>query len=85
MSAKEQMIDYLKASPKNTFTIKKARKLFRIKNIQARIHELRQEGFSIYRNTRVDLHGNKVSMYRLGKPNRQFLNTFDSLGIESQY
>jgi len=71
LSAKEKMLAALKQeSGYNTFTVKQAQRRFGIKNVSARIDELRQEGNVIYTNTKLDANGNKVKYYRLGTPSK---------------
>jgi hypothetical protein len=45
--------------------------VFGIANPSATINELRNEGYSIYLNTRNTQSGMKVSFYRLGTPTKR--------------
>jgi hypothetical protein len=71
LSAKQKMLNALKQKEGyNTFTVKQAQRRFGIKNVTARIDELRQEGHCIYTNTTVRADGSKVKSYRLGTPTK---------------
>jgi hypothetical protein len=59
LNAKEKMLNFLtKKSGVNTFTTTYGRRLFGVKNIAARIYDLRQDGYAIRLNT--NRHGNRV-------------------------
>jgi Helix-turn-helix domain len=74
LSVKERMLNALKQTEGyNTFTTKQAQRRFGIKNVSARINELRKEGHCIYTNTKILEDGSKVSVYRLGKPSREIV------------
>ena len=45
--------------------------VFGVSNPSATINELRNEGYSIYLNTRKTPSGEKVSFYRLGTPTKR--------------
>ena len=71
LSAKQKMLNYLnKTEGYNTFSVAQGRRLFGVKNISARIDELRQEGHCIYTNTVKRSDGTKVKAYRIGKPTK---------------
>ena len=71
MSAKQKMIDYLsKTEGYNTFSVAQAQRMFGIKNVSARVEELRKEGHCIYTNTKTRRNGTKVNVYRLGTPTK---------------
>jgi len=53
-------------------TEKQAQHRFGIKNLAARVAELRAEGYSIYTNTLKTARG-ETTVYRLGKPNRSMV------------
>ncbi|CAB4133428.1 Helix-turn-helix domain containing protein [uncultured Caudovirales phage] len=73
LTAKEKMLNTLKKTEGyNTFTTKQAQHRFGIKNVSARIDELRKEGHCIYTNTRM-VNGNKISFYRLGTPTKELV------------
>ena len=57
----------------NTFTVKQAQRRFGVKNVSARIEELRQEGHCIYTNTKKLEDGTKVSYYKLGAPTKKLV------------
>lgn len=85
MSAKQKMLETLcKTDGYNTFSTKQAQVRFGIKNVAARIHELRLQGYSIYTNTRTKGDGTKVSVYRLGKPSKSMKKWFKSVGVRPQ-
>lgn len=71
VSAKERMLKVLKSNTAyNTFSVAQGRNRFGVKNVSQRIHELRQDGHSIYTNIRHRGDGSKVSVYRLGTPTK---------------
>ena len=71
LSAKEKMLKALKQKEGyNTFTVKQAQRRFGIKNVSARIDELRQEGNVIYTNKKTLADGRKITYYRLGTPTK---------------
>lgn len=70
-SAKQKILAYLsKTEGYNTLTVAQARARFGIKNVSARIDELRKEGYAIYANTKTLEDGRKVTYYKLGKPTK---------------
>jgi hypothetical protein len=76
LPVKERMLATLKQTEGyNTFTVKQAQRRFGIKNVSARIHELRQDGHCIYRNTRTLKDGRKINFYRLGAPTKALVQT----------
>jgi hypothetical protein len=71
LSAKQKMLNALtKTEGYNTFTTEQARRRFGVKNVAARIEELRKEGHCIYTNYKKSDAGSKVASYRLGKPTK---------------
>jgi hypothetical protein len=73
-SVKEKMLATLsKSEGYNTFTVAQARARFGITNVAARINELREEGYSIYTNTKTLTDGRKIAFYRMGKPSREVI------------
>ena len=71
ISAKTKIINYLsKTDGYNTLTVAQAQAKFGIKNVSARIEELRKEGHCIYTNTKSRADGSKVKSYRLGTPTK---------------
>ena len=85
LTAKEKILAALtKKTGYNTFTVAQAQRRFGIKNVAARIHELRNEGYSIYSNPRTTADGSKVVEYRLGKPSKAFKQYAKSKGIKVQ-
>lgn len=74
MNTKQKLLNYLsKETGYNTLTVAQARARFGIKNVSARIEELRSEGHPIYTNTRVLEDGRKISFYRLGTPKKSVI------------
>ena len=74
LSAKQKMLNALKKKEGyNTFTVKQAQRRFGIKNVSARIDELRQEGYCIYTNTKKLENGNTVHYYKMGMPTRKLV------------
>lgn len=85
LSAKQRMLQTLtKTSGYNTFSVAQARVRFGIKNVAARISELRKEGYAIYTNVRTRGDGTKVSVYRLGKPSKTLKAQWRSMGVRPQ-
>jgi predicted ArsR family transcriptional regulator len=81
LNAKQKMLNTLeKTVGYNTFTIKQAQRRFGIKNVPARIHELRQEGHCIYTNTRQHMDGRTITFYRLGTPTKALVKAALSAG-----
>lgn len=66
MNAKQKILKYLsKQDGKNTATAKQFRFMFKIKNVYARIGELRKEGHQISTNFKLMKDGRKVAFYTL--------------------
>ena len=85
LSAKQRFLNFLmKKSGYNTFSTAQARARFGVKNISARIAELRQEGYPIYTNTRNRADGSKVSVYRLGTASKSFKKQCRVYGVNPQ-
>lgn len=85
ISAKERMLKTLtKKTGYNTFSTAQAQVRFGIKNVAARILELRQEGYAIYTNMRTRSNGTKVAIYRLGKPSKSFKAACRKSGVQVQ-
>ena len=83
MSAKQKMIDYLsKTDGYNTFSVAQGQRLFGIKNVAARVDELRKEGQCIYTNTKTRRDGTRVSVYRLGSPTKALVQTAVAAGYK---
>jgi len=81
LSAKTRMLNALKQTEGyNTFTVKGAQRRFGIKNVSARIDELRQEGYCIYTNTKK-VNGKKINFYRLGTPTKALVRAALSTGV----
>ena len=73
-SVKEKMLTFLsKENGFNTFTVAQARARWGVTNVAARINELRQEGNTIYTNTKKLSDGRKITFYRLGTPSKQVI------------
>ena len=73
-SVKEKILAYLsKDSDYNTLTPAQIRARFGVRNVSARIEELRAEGHCIYTNKKTLDDGRTITVYRLGKPTRQMI------------
>ena len=74
-TTKDRMLDtllgYSGEGVYDTFSVAQARRRFGVKNISARIAELRQEGWPIYTNIKSRGDGTKVAVYRLGTAKRK--------------
>jgi len=82
MNVKEKMLAALKKTEGcNTFTVAQAQSRFGIKNVSARIAELRQEGYCIYTNPKTLSDGTKTSVYRLGNPSREMVKAALAAGV----
>ena len=79
MSAKQKMLSVLQNN--GVFTIKQARNRFGIKNVAARIHDLRKEGYCIYSNVKKNSKGKKVTTYRIGNPSRAIVRAAVASGL----
>ena len=64
MSQNERLFQYL--STGRTITVAQARSRFGVKNLRARINDLRTTGVCVYTNTT----STGTTQYRVGKPNR---------------
>lgn len=74
MSAKSKILAYLsKQDGYNTLTAAKMQSAFGVSNPSATINDLRNDGHSIYLNTRLNSNGEKVSFYRLGTPTKRMV------------
>jgi len=74
-AAKYKILGYLsKTSGYNTLTVAKAQSMFGIKNVAARIDELRKEGHAIYTNSK-NVNGEKGA-HQHAKSLLLVLNTF---------
>ena len=70
-SGKSKILGYLsKPTGYNTLTVAKSQSTFGIKNVAARVDELRKEGHAIYTNAKT-VNGKKVTFYRMGTPTRK--------------
>lgn len=69
-SAAERILRYLKDG--NELTEAQARRKFGIKNVSARISDIRYDlGYAVYNNERRGRNGRTYRSYRLGTPTRQ--------------
>jgi len=88
VSAKSRILTYLsKTSPKgvnNTLSTKQAQTRFGISNVAARVAELRQEGYSIYTNTKKTAKGTRLALYRWGRPSASFINECAAAGVTAK-
>lgn len=74
MSVKSEVLSYLsKEYGCNTLTTDQMQNKFGAKNPSAVINELRNDGYSVYLNTRKTSSGGKVSYYRLGTPRKSVI------------
>ena len=73
-SVKEKMLTFLsKENGFNTFTVAQARARWGVTNVAARINELRQEGNTIYTNTKKLEDGRSVQYYKMGMPTKKLV------------
>ena len=85
MNVKQKMLQTLtKKTGYNTFSVAQGRVRFGVKNIAARIAELRTEGYSIYTNMKTRNDGSKVAVYRLGTPSKSFKALCRASGVRPQ-
>ena len=61
-------------------TQSEATKRFGVKNVSARIEELRKEGHCIYTNVKHLKDGRKITFYRLGTPTKAMVKAALSAG-----
>lgn len=74
MSVKSKVLAYLsKKEGYNTLTAQKMRSVFGVSNPSALVNELRNEGYAIYLNTRINSNGEKIAYYRLGTPTKSMV------------
>ena len=85
LTAKQKLLNFLsKTDGFNTLSVAQARARFGIQNVTARIHELRNEGYPIYTNTRSRGDGSKVAVYRIGSASRSLKRDLRSRGVKLQ-
>jgi hypothetical protein len=88
-SSKDKILDFFFNPERNTLTVRQARARFGVKNISARIHDLRKEGFPIYTNSKELADGRKITFYRLGNAsaryNRNVVAGRTKLALKSLY
>ena len=85
LTAKQRLLNFLtKKDGYNTFSTAQAQARFGIKNVSARISELRQEGYAIYTNLKTRSDGSKVAVYRLGSPSKSFKAQCRAAGVRPQ-
>ena len=85
LNAKQRLLNFLsKKDGYNTFSTAQAQARFGIKNVAARISELRQEGYAIYTNMKTRGDGSKVAVYRLGSPSKSFKAQCRANGVRPQ-
>lgn len=85
MTAKQRLLSFLsKKDGYNTLSVAQARARFGIKNVAARIAELRNEGYAIYTNMKSRADGSKVAIYRLGTPSKSFKAQCRANGVRPQ-
>lgn len=71
VSATQKILDFLKTG--HGLTPQQARKEFGIKNVSARISELRSAGYAVYLTKRTS-KGKTIMAYRLGQPSRRMVS-----------
>ena len=73
LTAKDKILNFLASNKSyNTLTVAQARARFNVKNVSARVHELRSEGFAIYTNSKTLADGRSITFYRLGTPSERY-------------
>lgn len=65
MSQNDRLVRYLSGG--RTISAREARSRFGIKNLRARVNDLRSEGFCVYTNR------GETTTYRLGRPSRSMV------------
>lgn len=68
LSATTRLLNFLQSG--NDITTRQAQTRFGIKNVSARISELRRAGYAIYLNEKTTRDGYTIKAYRLGAPTR---------------
>lgn len=79
MSVKNSLLATLVAGVE--FSVAQAKVWFGVSNVTARIHELREDGYSIYTNVRRTHDGGTRFVYRLGTPSRSMRAAARARGI----
>jgi hypothetical protein len=77
-STKDKIVDYFFNNTYNTLTVAQAQARFGVKNIRARVHELRNEGFAIYTNKKTLSDGRQITFYRLGRPTSRYTRNVEA-------
>lgn len=67
--ARQKIYDFLKTG--HGLTPQRAKKDFGIRNVSARVSELRRAGYAVYLTKQTTPTGKKIVKYRLGKPSRR--------------
>jgi hypothetical protein len=65
MTQRERVLSVLNRKTRNTITARQAQEQFGIKNLRARISELRSEGLQIETDVRVNRDGSVETVYSL--------------------
>jgi hypothetical protein len=82
LSAKQKIAKYLETNQTRGLTVNQARARFGIKNVSARIDELRKEGHVIYTNTKTRADGTRFHLYRMGKPTKALVRAAVAAGFD---
>jgi hypothetical protein len=61
----------------NSVTTRQARTMFKVENVADLVYRARNEGISVYTNRATNSRGQRVFVYRLGSPSRQFEKYLD--------
>ena len=64
-NAKTRIISYFERGTDRTMTVAQARSMFKIKNVTARISELRADGYDIRTTMAEDRNGRERAVYNL--------------------
>lgn len=70
-TAAARLLNYLQSG--RDITESQAQSRFGIRNVSARISELRKAGFAIYLNEKTTRSGYTIKAYRLGSPSRKMV------------
>lgn len=71
LSATARLLNFLQSG--GDITTRQAQSRFGIKNVSARISELRRAGYAIYLNEKTTRDGYTIKAYRLGAPTRTMI------------
>jgi predicted ArsR family transcriptional regulator len=71
LTTTQRILSFLKSG--GDITVNQARTRFGVKNVSARISEIRKAGYPVYLNTRMTNNGRTIKVYTLGTATRRIV------------